>query len=751
MGGAVMTGHTAGLTRVAFYEPGRGWQDPYHIVHPPTGPVRDGQPVLLGGELTVLRGGFPDAGKLRLSAPLDLRHMDWVRVWLPGDAEDDPTYLGEVTSEPWRTGAGEVGLRSLTARLRQCRWSGRAEGRFREFLERVLTQATLPPGITVGELPDLDATFRADTPFELLGDTLQTIAPALGGWLVGVDATGTIRAVNPGTEVMHRFPQGRADTPGGAGESYANCVRFSFEYPSGDQGWFEGINRQEVVDRRKGEVWEVVQVGAKELGQPQEPYRTLGATLTTTLLLGGGQYQNLTWTGTPFGEVSLADLDKPAVTHLAAVTVYPADEAARRSLDEYLGAQLTPPAGLRVLAAGGAEQRNAGLDPAYSAKLGDAARLEVVLHLTAHTALPPETALVFGLGAGWQGYADFGNVATHGGSWEPVPGQGGCFRFLLPPVSACPAGGAVRIAYAPAYRDACLKAGLPLSPITFRGGGRLQVPVTLGADPAFLPLVLDDAGDSTTIQPTALVRGKATPLNLPFPMFTARFTPADDPVLQGSSAALPGGTVLIDLAAPLSLPLGSSLELELLPGAAAGRVMVLPDLWDDTAARRYGAENKAGHAESVAALALREQPMTAVTLPPGEAADGWARYRVTSDVTVRRFILQGLRNVGRLRIRTPQLDTLTTYASELLRYRAQPAREWTGQLSGVGRVPAGGVAAFEVPGRADDELLDVQRVSYDLTNLKTSVAAGTPLPATDEDAIAGRIERIERTQCRAGG
>ena len=268
--------------RAAFYQQGEDL--PYAQVYRPVSPPPEGEPVIIGGNFSLKRPGFPDTAALRLSRPVAFQPGDWVRIWLAPEG-DTPDYLGQVVSEAWTEGAGEVQMRSLLERVNKCAWSGKEEGEFSDFWSSVLARANLPKGIRFRLQPDINARFAADTPFELLGDTIQAITPALGGYVIGVSSSGVIETRKPSLDLTHRFVLGRSEMPQGDATNYANCVRFSFELPSGDTGWFEGKNGPEV--KRQGEVWTVETLTAREVGQPEEPLKGVQAQLTQIVYAAG--------------------------------------------------------------------------------------------------------------------------------------------------------------------------------------------------------------------------------------------------------------------------------------------------------------------------------------------------------------------------------------------------------------------------------------------------------------------------------
>lgn len=213
----------------------------------------EGEIAPLGGKLEVLPGGFSGTGSLTLSGiPRSpgqrLAPRDWVRVYL-ADGNPDPIYLGEVTNEPRiKDRQVALALAGLKERVGRARWKSDVgpdgavlpwEARFRPYFQGVLARAVLPPGVTVGELPDLDVTLRARTLSELVADAFgQGLAATQGGtW--GVDARARVGVHVLTDDLAHRFPRLDSDRPPGETGEYANCIRFGYTKPSGAPAFFE--------------------------------------------------------------------------------------------------------------------------------------------------------------------------------------------------------------------------------------------------------------------------------------------------------------------------------------------------------------------------------------------------------------------------------------------------------------------------------------------------------------------------------
>lgn len=757
------------MLRAAFFRPGAA--EPYATVYAPVGPPPDGQPCIIGGEITVLRGGFPDQGSLELSAPIGFRAKDWVRVWLPGDTEDDPTYTGECRGEPWQTGRGTVELSGIWESFKRLKWTGSAKGDFPAFFGAVLSKSDKPAYLPVDPLPAISSVFSSDVPFELLGDTVNAITPALDGYLIGVTARPAVACVDPGIEVTHRFPAEVSDRPPGSTDNYANAVRYSFEYPSGDTGYVEHTDTEEVA-RAGGLIqWSVEQVTAREIGLPLEPYAERTGTTTRTTMPGGLMElrSEAQLSGKLFGNVTQVDVVAPSVTALPPVT-YPAGgsgqaDAERARVEESLRGLITFQQGVWQRSAQSFGSKIASQDVWW---LNGA----FVVNLTL-TTLP-------GKGINdtlrWGVVADAGNVQwlskdspnsgynriwTESGTWELVPGETGVYRLLIDPNHVDNFTGSQAatfvLAYEPAFLDAARAAGVKVRPIEWRGGGRLTIWGPLDR------IVTQLQGDQTAIQPALLLGGQMYRPRISFPMFSGAYPVTHDPAQKIAETPGVSGSVLYAPNAPLELEFGSSVEVELLPGGTVGGAWVLHDL-DTAAAQSEALKMGTGYPDGVAAAAAKARPTMHTVLTPAEKTpDGWARFAVRRPdswngqgdpppaMTLKHLLLTGATQVGRVRIKTPALEGLLGYGARLLRYKARPMRDWVGQHRDLKRYPALGTAAFQVPGQADDELLDVQKVTYDLGAGRVFVQAGSPVPADDVDAVGTTFDSIRRTIRRAGG
>lgn len=753
-----------------------------------------GMIAITGGQFELLLGGFSGIAEIDVSAPVPFRPGDWLRVWLNGtDAE--PDYLGELTEEPWQAGAGVLRARGLTERLMQCRWKGRASGRVTAFLGAVFAQAALPPGVTVGPLQDtltltdgesVTPTFQADTPHETLGDTLVSILPALGGWQIGVNNRAEITLASPlrGT-LTHRFPIGRSETPPGSLDRYANCLRVPFEYPNGDPGMLEARADHEVDVR--GEVWDTAQVTALEVGAPLEPHEGEVVTLRAAYTLGGlpDHKADVTRTG-PLAEVTFGGVaDRPFLNY-----VDPPSTPDPGAADVLLGRA----ANSSVFVTFGNATRDAiaatiqGTAGVTFVDFQPGGYFRLLVQMPMLAGWMPSTALEWletdGATGDWVrrvgGVIDPKTVDPNLGDWQTElirPGLSASVTRLVLPEDW---NARMILRYTPAYLAALHAAGYARWP---------QLRLHVGGNPV-INATVDRAGVRTVeqfrysviVEPPPVVLEpsiqavfpdgrKDAPFRTPIRQGILResYGEADryDPVTDGLNARTKTGDVLaVDFAAPLTLPVGTSIDfLPDRPDGQVGAVWTLPDLTEGQDAERIQRETPGvSFPDALLRAAQTDLYPTGTRLDAnGRSRDGWLRFAVRGDFrdrqagrdvktqVVQRLILTGLTGVSAVRIRTPDLSHLIVYGAELLRYRTQPVREWRGRYLGHPRLEAYGVAAFESQWGWADVLLDVQTVVYDLSGHQTIVTAGTPLPATDEDATIGEIQSIRREIRRAGG
>ncbi|GGO32733.1 hypothetical protein GCM10008949_30760 [Deinococcus humi] len=740
--------------------------------------------MLSGSNYEIERGGFSGRGSFRVNLPPAFQHGDWLRLYwsLPGDHLIPgllPDYAGEVLGEPWREGAGVIQTRGLDEKVRACRWIGKASGDFPTFFGAVLGKTVLPAGIGISTLPAVPgAVFEADVAFELLGDTIQAITPALGGRLIGVDHSGAIVCVDPEIGVIHRFPWGAAEMPAGGTENYANCVRFSFEYPSGDTGYFEGRNEPEVT-RMGAEVWHVTQVTARELGRANQPYAASTGSLTRTFSIPSQALApvDVTQTGNVLDLLGNEAAARPDVVYAPsrALNTLPIDFVGLYGL----GSASVPTlhlAGIRDAAV----QRiqfypDQPLQRSEAVEIVDnRGRVTLIVTGTFEPSIPPWETLTFI----WKNEA--GDVLDYYGgpdaprlpgwdAWTPVEGSAG---FLLTvPIDV--AEGLSRLQYKNSYLNNRKDAGIKVGVIEVLPGGRLKADLESGDAPGStlrsFNLELLPSGDYqpsleiTVASKVGGVTGRSTQATLPYPLTSGTAIGAVSPLTILRDQMAQTGNVRLEFDTLLTLPYGSSIEVKPKPGGGAvAGAWVLPGgsgalALDQAYAAQYNVP--LGLATEARARSTTFVTFTALTAAD-DTADGWKRFAVrgpagwdgtgsSPDLTGHTLLLLGVQNIMDLRIKTPQLGNLEVYGAELLRYRAEPVREWTGHLRSLQRLPAAGKVAFEGL-TGPDVLLDVQRLKVNLDNDSIDVVCGSPLPSTTDSAIAGAIKDIQRTVRRSG-
>jgi len=269
-----------------FYTFSRPGAAPYLTTYARQSQYAQGEIAPLGGTFEMLRGDFCGQATLKFSAAPPFLAGDWIRIYLPGDVEANPSYLGEATGEPWEAGAGDIICRPLATTVGKSRWSGTIELRFAEYLAYAISHCTLPPGVTIGAIPAELATLKANTTFELLSDTMQAAMPVVENGAWGVDTKARIGVYRPDDTLKHRFVLGEASTPPGGSNDYANCVRFPYTMPDGTtKAWFEIRVESEVAAR--GEVWEVTQVPASITDAAENPLEGLSAGVSIGATIGG--------------------------------------------------------------------------------------------------------------------------------------------------------------------------------------------------------------------------------------------------------------------------------------------------------------------------------------------------------------------------------------------------------------------------------------------------------------------------------
>lgn len=267
------------------------------------GEYRPGELAVLGGQLELLPGNLCGSGNLKLSAVPErggsrLAAGDWVRVFLSDSGV--PLYLGEVGQEAWEEGAGELKLLSLKDKVAAAAWRSDVDtdgvtvlplkARFKPYLQAVLARATLPPGITVGSIADVNAVLKALTLFELVGDAMQAALPAAAGATWGVNPLGEIVVHQLQGTLTHRFPRTRSDRPPGTRDDYKNCVRFEYARPDGVRAFFEYKASLEVASF--GEAWLSESLPASVTTTQSNPYADQQAYVQRRLLYAGNPQAN---------------------------------------------------------------------------------------------------------------------------------------------------------------------------------------------------------------------------------------------------------------------------------------------------------------------------------------------------------------------------------------------------------------------------------------------------------------------------
>lgn len=254
------------MIRITFRKP---TQTPYLTVwERRAGRYGEDEPAPLDWSFRKLRGEFCGDGTLTLSRPPSrdgtvMEPGDWVQFWLPGDADDDPSYLGIVHSPLWGRDSGEIILKSPLYFVEMCAWESLLdankvpiwdEGTVAEFLTNILNRTPLPLGITLGNLGSNPARVKARTDFELLKDTFSGIKPALEGGDIGVNAKGELTVYEPAEVLQHRFPRQFSQRPPGSYDGYANATTFPYTRPDDSETIFRFRDEAEVA-RRGAPLW----------------------------------------------------------------------------------------------------------------------------------------------------------------------------------------------------------------------------------------------------------------------------------------------------------------------------------------------------------------------------------------------------------------------------------------------------------------------------------------------------------------
>ncbi|QLG11729.1 hypothetical protein HLB42_21495 (plasmid) [Deinococcus sp. D7000] len=756
---------------------------PYAVLHRPQTAVPDSVAALLGGDYEVERGQFSGRGSFSLNRPPAFQHGDWLRLYWerPGDTPDTlPDYAGEVIGEPWREGGGIMETRGLMEKLRACRWIGTASGDFPTFFGDVLDRTVLPAGFSVPPLPDVPGSaFSADVAFELLGDTIQAITPALGGRLIGVDNAGQVVCVDPETGLQRRFPWGAADMPAGSTDNYANCVRFSFEYPSSDKGWFEGRNEPEIT-RAGGEVWHVTQTTARELGYASQPYAAATGSITRTFSIPGQLLPpvDVTQSGVLSALLANEAAARPEIVYAPnrALNTLPIDVVGLYGL----GAASSPLlylTGIRDAAVQTVQfYPDAPLQRSEAVEIVDnRGRIELIVQGTIEPSLPPWQTF----NAVWKNSA--GDVLDYYGgmdaprlpgwdAWTPVDDSTG--YLLTVPIDV--AEGLSGLRYKSSYISNRKDAGVKVGVIEVLPGGRFRADLDTGDAPgssirSFTLKLLPSGDYQPSVEVTVASRvdgvtGQSVQATLPFPITSGPVETILSPLTILRDQMTVTGHVRLEFDPLLTLGYGSSVELKPRPGGGSvAGAWVLPGGPSALAAdQSYAAQAGVPLGLATEARARGNPYITFATLAAvDDTPDGWKRFAVRGpqswdgtgpppDLTGHTLLLLGVQNLMDLRIKTPQMGNLGVYAAELLRYRAEPVREWTGHVQGLERLSVTGQAAFEGL-TGPDVVLDVQRVKINLNDNSMEVLCGSPLPSSDASAIAGTIKDVQRAVRRAGG
>lgn len=700
------------MYRAEFSQPGGA---PYLIVSVRAGAYPPGEIAPLGGHFELLPGDICGAASVQLSAPPDLAPGDWLRLYLPGDAYDDPSYLGEITSEPWAVGSGAVECRPLSEVVAKCAWrcdvttvNGQPttvplERSFRPFVQTVLSRCVLPPGITVGNVVDAAAVLRANTVFELLGDTLQAAMPAIEGGLWGVNARGQIVVVARASETTHRFVLGQSERPPGTRTTYANAVRFGYTLPDGSGATFEGRVPEEIALR--GEQWDVTSLPASVTSGNTNPLDGQGGAVTlsqsrpdvagytrditvTQPLFDGGWAGHLTDGVDVNGQLLLGPdvrLQNQAESLVQLNGYLPTKRAVRLTLR---GRPASIPIQLRVLAGNtpGPWHNGTQIAPPSASYVNGAERFEFTI--TGDVAFNQTV-----------GRTDIQYEPNAYAAYVRANGQG-------PP--------AMEIGSSCDYYD----------DFNGTGWGNNNPNYVLNIN----TLAVTPQGQRLRVYTKGPLRLFTYYVNQQGASFIAF---AGDAKGDGNVGGAPGdttraGTMTFDPRATLNLP-GA---LHLKPGD-----LVLMSVASGGNVSNFRAVTDAGE----------------VVLTTQAAEGALAKFAVPAELRATAFKMDGNpQQLGRMLLRISNTAGLAAYAYGLLRYRSVPNREWTGSYAKLARVPSGGVAVFETT-RGDVEL-DVQRVTYDLSGgaRPVTVAAGSPRAATDDQAVVDAIDSVRRDIRKAG-
>lgn len=706
-----------------------------------------GELVPMGGNLEILPGNLCGTGNITLNRPprdslgQRMRPTDWVRVYL-GDS-DQPLYLGEVSSESWWDAGGEVKLTSLKERVSRCAWRSNVEGStvqlykasFKAFVTEALTRCVLPPGITIGDIPDEDVTLQALRLFEQIGDTLQATLPALRGATWGVNALGQVVVHRLSSVLTHRFPRGRSDTPPGSLQKYANCVRFGYKAPAGIEAWFELKLTPEI--EKHGEAWTVetltsnvrptlenpwkndlIQVGWGQTFYspiPPSPYRDepwpyhqpdlIREDLRLRKVFETAQYvshpaMNPDWTGkladgiTAFDDVVLSADELPILTpgeeriQLDGLRLdYPTSSQEHIRTRANLILQSALPAGVRLVV------RNRDTGAQHSKAYTPGEFLTTEPHDTqlkpSLTNYPAQVLVGTGdtyTGAGASPYGTEHPKAVFWGQYE--------YEVFYDPDDLAayhaanghyPNGFLLRIVfpedqYYSEIRDFRLTACSRADPTRRGWVAHMWAAATYTGGPYLLKIVVGPLDGGLYSRPKRMIASSFAQVRFAQPR-----------QWLGGDAITTDATV-------------SSVD------------MVLPD----------------------GSLV----PFTRMTAENGRVTWGLAQAGEFTSAILR---LSGdPRGIGFFTVSIVDTASLLGYAAGLLRYRAEPVRSWVGHYYSLERIEASGMARFEYYDTDVD--LDVVRVAYDLTAGRVAVEAGTPQALDDAEALSGVVDGIERIQ-----
>lgn len=287
--------------RIEFSRPG---QLPFAVAHQRTG-GRYGPTELvpLGGSLEILAGNLCGTGELTLNRVPErggyrLRPLDRVQVFFSDSPE--PVYLGEVICDPRPEKEGglvHLKLQGLWERVKLAAWSCDTDAQgavqplklpFREYILAVLSRARadLPPGVTIGAIPEVNATLRAVTIHELLGDTFQALLPVTQGGSVGVTARGELTVTLPDDTRRHRFIRTKSERPPGEVGEYRNAIRFPYKKPDGTDAYF--VYRYGLDIAEHGASWLSDGLPSNVTATLVNPYAAEDTPLSVTLTHPGG-------------------------------------------------------------------------------------------------------------------------------------------------------------------------------------------------------------------------------------------------------------------------------------------------------------------------------------------------------------------------------------------------------------------------------------------------------------------------------